>query len=118
MWKLVQTPDHVSNHVSNKQLWEPFERQTVNTRAETLLDCAYGPLDLADMAVSGDGIHLNGTNAVTDAFELLVGVYILHDEATVTVKLNHSCYFFQNCFGAAVSYGSYGAETNASGDGV
>ena len=36
----IEAPDGVRHHVDNENLGEAFERQTVDSHAQTFLDCA------------------------------------------------------------------------------
>ena len=114
----VEATDNVGHHVYHEDFGKPFERQTVNTRAEALLDRANRPLNFADVTVSRDHIHVNGVKRVADASELVVNMKVADPETTAVIELDDSGNFLQDGGACAIGHGADCAKMDVARDGV
>ena len=85
----IEAPDGVSHHVNNEDLGKAFERQTVDTRAQSLLDGADRAFDFSNMAVGGDHVDVDGVDVVADVRKLGIDVKVANPETTTGVQLDN-----------------------------
>ena len=68
--ELIEVTDYIVDHVAYEKFGETSKREPVDTGAESLLNGAYGTLDFADVAVSGNDVQFDGAKlVVAHAFE-------------------------------------------------
>ena len=116
--KEVETANGVSNHGVDQQFGEAFERETMHTRTEALLDCADRPLHFANVTVGRDNVHGNRKHGGAKAFEFGICVDVADDEAAGVVQVENGPDFAEEGAEFAIRDGSHGAETNAARNGV
>ena len=115
MWELIQTADHIIDHVKEHELGEASERETVDARAEAVLDSANRALKVTD---GSDDVHFNWANGLAYAFKFGVSMDILDQKVAVTVKLENHGNFLEDSFVRAIGHRSHCAETDPAGDSV
>ncbi len=118
MWEVIQTADNIRDHVTEHELGKASERETVDARAEAILDSANGAFNFTNVTVGSDNVHFAWSNGLADAFKFGVSMDILDEKATVTVKLEKRGNFLKDGFVAAIRHQSDCAETHPAGDSV
>lgn len=86
---------------------------------ETLLDCADGPLNFTNVAISGNDIEVDGGKNVTDALEFVVPVYVGNSKTALLIKMDDAFEFSLNSGSGAIRDSGDGAIlVNVTGNSV
>jgi hypothetical protein len=88
----------------------------MDTCAEAFFHSPDGPLNLTDVTVGGDHVEVDRAEGVTEAIELVVGVYIGNSKTARGIQLDHGKEFAQNGGVFAVGHGADRAEVQVTRD--
>jgi hypothetical protein len=83
-----------------------------------LLESAYGTLNLTDVAVRGNYVHVDGEYVGTYTFEFVVGVYVANGEATSMIQPDDGLRLSEDGGFRASRNLRHSAKTDLAGDGV
>lgn len=64
--------------------------EAVSAGTKALLDSTDRALNLTDVEVGGDHVHLDGSDLVTDAFEFVIAMEVSNNKTTGCVEFDHS----------------------------
>ena len=84
--ELIEATDGIRDDVHNKKLGDAFEREAVDGDTEALFDSLDGALNLTEVAVGRDDIHVNGPNVFANALEFVVTMDDEDKETACTVE--------------------------------
>lgn len=86
--------------------------QSMHGGSYLLLKHLYGPLNLANMTVCRNDVHVDGENVGPYAFKLIVSMDVPNDETTCLIQVNNGLHFSKDsCFGSGQDL-CHSAETN------